>query len=68
MTPIRGRTACLLCVFLLNPYFSAQKIKVLCVPFRHPPTPLPAHKRLEGHPLSAPPKGAIIQWLSLTAF
>lgn len=41
MTPIRGRTACLLCVFLLNPYFGVQEIKVLCVPFRHPQPPCP---------------------------
>lgn len=38
MSPIRGNTACLFCIFLLKPYFKVQEIKVLCVPFRHHPT------------------------------
>lgn len=61
MTLIRAVTACFFVhIFLAiaEVSFWAWKIKVLCVPFRHPQPPCPA--RLVEYLVKRPPKGAFM--------
>lgn len=69
MALIGAFTACFFVqVFLCRDHnqFFCMKIKSTLCTIPLPPTPLPAHKRLEIHPLSAPPKGAIMLLSALT--